>query len=313
VSVSIELLSVRHRALRAELRRRALGQKAELHAFSASDLYKELIATQKAILGVDGSDDRRDFFDLSPDQKKDADSVVAVLTRSAGLRDNGDGTSTLISEPFGTAEDLCSVERFWTQPSTGCASGVLVASDVVATAGHLVAPASVTQMRFAFGYRMSSAAKAETVLSNEEIYSGRSVLAFSPSAPEGGNDWALVQLDRPVKNHRIAPVRREDRVKQGQGVHVIGFPRGLPLKYAGNARVRDNDAGAFFVANLDAFSGNSGSPVFNSETHEVEGILVRGGPDFEWVGACRRTLVCSTNGCQGHECTRVTEFAAHVP
>lgn len=37
----------------------------------------------------------------------------------------------------------------------------------------------------------------------------------------------------------------------------------------------------FFMASLDAFVGNSGSPVFNKETGLVEGILVEGAEDFK--------------------------------
>jgi V8-like Glu-specific endopeptidase len=160
---------------------------------------------------------------------------------------------------------------------------------------------------------MSSATNAETVFAKAEIYSGQSVIAFSPSDEQGGDDWALVRLDRRVPNHRVARLRRTGKVAQGQRLHVIGFPNGLPLKFAGNAQVRDNDPAAYFVADLDGFNGNSGSPVFNSDTHEVEGLFVRNGPDFELVGPCKRTFLCSGMGCVLPDCTRVTLFAQHVP
>ena len=34
------------------------------------------------------------------------------------------------------------------------------------------------------------------------------------------------------------------------------------------------------LANLDTFSGNSGSPVFNKRTKRVEGILIAGETDY---------------------------------
>ena len=77
--------------------------------------------------------------------------------------------------------------------------------------------------------------------------------------------------------------------------------------------MRDNSPSGHFVANLDAYGGNSGSPVFNSDTHEVEGVLVRGDTDFVLQGGCRVSLVCPTTGCRGEDCTRVTEFANLVP
>ena len=77
--------------------------------------------------------------------------------------------------------------------------------------------------------------------------------------------------------------------------------------------MRTNTADGYFVANLDTYGGNSGSPVFNSDTHEVEGILVRGERDFVQAGGCTVSLVCPDTGCRGEDCTRVTRFASHVP
>jgi hypothetical protein len=84
----------------------------------------------------------------------------------------------------------------------------------------------------------------------------------------------------------------------------------LPTKFADGAAVRNNQPDAFFVANLDTYGGNSGSPVFNSDTHEVEGILVRGDADFVQHGNCQVSLVCPTTGCRGEDCTRIAEIIA---
>ena len=91
-------------------------------------------------------------------------------------------------------------------------------------------------------------------------------------------------------------------------MHVIGHPVGLPAKVAGGAIVRDNTPNPFFVANLDTYGGNSGSPVFNSRTHRVEGILVRGERDFVARGNCTVSFVCPTTGCRGEDVTRITKL-----
>jgi hypothetical protein len=116
-----------------------------------------------------------------------------------------------------------------------------------------------------------------------------------------------------MTNHRIAPVRRTGKIGDTQAVHVIGHPVGLPTKFAGGAAVRNNTPAAFFVANLDTYGGNSGSPVFNSTSRQVEGILVRGETDFAMQGTCRVSLVCPTSGCRGEDCTRTTEFTNLLP
>jgi len=65
-------------------------------------------------------------------------------------------------------------------------------------------------------------------------------------------------------------------------------------------------------ANLDTYGGNSGSPVFNSESI-VEGMLVRGETDFVTQDDRMISLVCPITGREGENCTRITEFVALVP
>jgi len=275
---------------------------------SSADLAAALRANQKVIYGTD---DRIDFFQITdPAALQDVECVVALFNQS-DVTDNGDGTSTLRTQNFGTSRNLCSSERFRDQPVGAFCSGFLVAPDVIATAGHCVTASNVTDVRFVFGFRMTDATTAQTVISNNDIYSGASLLGRQEEGT--GPDWALVQLDRPVNGHSVVSIRRDGRIPDAQPVHVIGHPSGLPLKLAAGAAVRDNSPAAFFVANLDTYGGNSGSPVFNADTHIVEGILVRGEADFVMQGTCRVSLVCPSTGCRGEDCTRTTEFAPLLP
>ncbi len=280
----------------------------DLREFDDQSLVSALKANQKVIYGTD---DRVDVFELPAGPNlDDVDSVVALFD-SSDVSDNADGTSTLQTKNFGTAQRLCAGERFRNQPIGAFCSGFLVAPDIIATAGHCVNSNNVTDIRFVFGYRMRDATTAETVISNGDIYRGVAVLGREEVGT--GPDWALVRIDRAVANHRIVQMRRTGKVSDDQTVHVIGHPTGLPTKFAGGAAVRDNQPSAFFVANLDTYGGNSGSPVFNSDTHEVEAILVRGETDFVQQGNCRISLVCPSTGCRGEDCTRTTEFANMVP
>jgi Trypsin-like peptidase domain len=280
----------------------------ELQEFDSETLVKVLKNNQKVIYGTD---ERLDIFQIQ-DQAilNDADSVVALFA-DTDVVDNGDGTSTLQTQNFGTSRKLCPVERFREQPTGAFCSGFLVAPDIIATAGHCVNESNVTNIQFVFGFRMLDSSTAQTVISNEEIYRGVNVIGRQEIGD--GADWALVRIDRPVPNHRIAQIRRTDKIADNQAVLVIGHPVGLPMKVAGNAVVRDNTPNVFFVANLDTYGGNSGSPVFNSETHEVEGILVRGETDFVQQGTCTVSLVCPNTGCRGEDCTRTTEFSGLLP
>ena len=81
----------------------------------------------------------------------------------------------------------------------------------------------------------------------------------------------------------------------------MGHPSGLPLKVTAGATVRSHKRD-FYVANLDSFEGNSGSPVFN-ENYEVAGILVRGEVDFSHLGSCYVSHHCEENRCDGEDVT----------
>jgi hypothetical protein len=280
----------------------------DLRDFGDDSIVAVLRNSQKLIYGID---DRTEVFQLPAGRDRDDTDSVVALFRAAGVADNGDGTSTLRTVNFGTQNNLCPGERFRDQPTGAFCSGFLVAPDLIATAGHCVNADNVTDVRFVFGFRMRDAGNAQTVIGNGEIYRGVAVVGHQLVG--NGPDWALVRLDRPVANHRIARIRRAGRIGDQQAVHVIGHPAGLPTKFAGGAAVRDNAPAAHFVANLDSYGGNSGSPVFNSDTHEVEGILVRGETDFVRRGACQVSLVCPTTGCRGEDCTRATELASLVP
>ena len=107
-------------------------------------------------------------------------------------------------------------------------------------------------------------------------------------------------------------------LKKEDGVTVVGYPMGLPVKIAANGQVRSLES-SFFVANLDTYGGNSGSPVFNTlalvNGHlVVEGILVRGEDDFLAISSpCRISKRCPVHGCRGEDVVYADEFKSAIP
>lgn len=262
---------------------------------------------------VYGMDDRKDFFEIdSAGAKANAESVVALFD-AADVVDLGNGTSQLKVKPFKTAYGLCDTERFASQPCGAFCSGVLIAPDVVASAGHCVDPdylGSVDQMRFVFGYRLTALDTATVVVPSANVYSGKEIIHHRLTS--FATDWSLIRLDRPVANGRVATLRADGKIEANAAIYVIGHPCGLPLKYAPGAKVTKNTAQSFFTANLDTYGGNSGSPVFN-EHHEVEGLLVRGQTDFVKKGTCRVSVVIPTSGPGGEDVTRISEVRPFIP
>jgi hypothetical protein len=102
---------------------------------------------------------------------------------------------------------------------------------------------------------------------------------------------------------------------------VIGHPLGLPRKYSGRGQVMDNREPSYFETDLDVNGGNSGSPVLNPDTLEVEGILFASFnddfvPDETYDGRCDCALVCpdKEGHCDGWEwVTRAPQFSPLIP
>ena len=282
--------------------------KRNLAEYDSKTLQKELKRSQKLVYGVD---DRQDLYQVADRCIQTlADSVVSLIDISR-ISDNGNGSSTISTIPFRISNNLCDGERFREQPTAPRCSGFLVAPDIVATAGHCINQNNLARNRFVFGFRMINETEANVVISNNDIFRGVALIVREEIST--GADFALVRLDRPVTGHTIVPIRRSGKIDDGEDVFVIGHPSGLPLKFANGAQVRDNSPSSFFVANLDTYGGNSGSPVFNEDEGVVEGILVRGDADFDRLNGCFVSNVCPTTGCRGEDVTRTTEFADSVP
>lgn len=236
-----------------------------------------------------GNDDRIDVYaETIPARVTLAASTVALISNS-DLTDNGNGTYTITLYSY-TVGGLppCAGEPFATQPTVAFCTGFMVGDDLIATAGHCVFDeADLATFSFVFGFDMLNASTPAATVSDSQVYSGVDLLSHDPG---GATDHALVRVDRDITAPGAAPlaVRTSGIIGNNDLVGVIGHPSGLPKKIAFGASttVRNNTPAEYFIANLDTYGGNSGSPVFNQTTGLVEGILVRGAPDFDFPGGC---------------------------
>lgn len=315
--------------LRAEIDRRTLQRTAPARAAglgaaaSASPLARvpmsKLIENARQFdraRVIYGVDDRKDYHEITdPTVRRIADATVALF-ETESLEPLMAGVSSIKSRTLKSRHNLCEGERFDQQPVASFCSGTLIGPDLVLTAGHCVGEVSqmdriarLANIRFIFGYRTHDGGRPTDSSPESHVYSGREVVA-GEHIGDRGRDWAVVRLDRPVDPGVATPVGNFMRgdIAMGRSVYVIGYPSGLPLKYAPGANVRENDNPDYFVANLDTYGGNSGSGVFDGETNALVGVLVRGETDYvtDEAGNCTRSNVCPTTGCRGEDVTRLT-------
>ena len=259
---------------------------------------------------VYGEDDRQDVYQVTNEALLRMSQGTCALVSPFNIDRQADGRYRLSGTALGAARDLCASEPFREQPTAAFCSGFLVSQDVVATAGHCVPADGCDGTAFVFDYKMIDSTTAKMVIEQDNVYFCEEVVGHRLS---GGVDYALVRLDRPVAGRQPVEIRRSGRVPDRTPLVMVGHPSGLPQKIAGGARVRDNSASSHFVANTDSYGGNSGSPIFNELTSEVEGILVRGVADYVSEGNCYVSNHCSDAGCDGEDATRTTHFAELLP
>jgi len=273
--------------------------------------FSAVCASAQADKGIYGNDDRQDYYQASEARRKLADSTVAFF--KAG-QVSADGRLTLAN--YGEKLNLCKSEAFREQPMGAFCSGTLVAPDLVMTAGHCVKTSyDCADTKMVFGYSVKSAGKYPDSVGSAEVYSCRNIVAREQN--NTGSDYAIIRLDRPVANHEPLPINRGTGVTQGTRLFVIGHPVGLPVKVAGGASVRSVSFNDYFVANLDTYGGNSGSAVFNETTGLIEGILVRGGTDFELkkslFSKCNQSVKVADSLGRGEDVTSISVVARYIP
>jgi len=230
----------------------------------------------KRIDGVYGEDNRYESFER-PQTYALAQSVAAQI-HSGFFHFNSQGKIE-ITEIVTLKEEfkLCEGVRFGNQPILASCSGALVSEDLILTAGHCVQQRTDCRDFFwVFGYEMSKNGAAKEI-GAENIYSCTKI---ERKVYNGYADYALIRLDRPVRARTPLKVAAANyRSKKGDDIFMIGYPSGLPLKTTEAAKVTGFE-GNSFLSNLDAFAANSGSPVFNSQTKEIVGVLIAGDEDY---------------------------------
>jgi hypothetical protein len=242
---------------------------------------------------VYGSDDRIEVY-AHPDEglaQVARESIVAVIP-TGRMELQFDGSYALLTQSLSTSDrNVCEDEQFANQPLAAVCSGVLIADDLVLTAGHCVDVRRCDAFNYVFNYRMEAPDFLASIEESDVYSCRRIVIDVEPSSRRDVTpDFAIVELDRPVTpDHVPARIRPATPLEVGDPIAMIGSGSGLPMKIDSGGEVVEAP-GDHYVANLDAFEGHSGSATFDDEDR-LAGILVAGRvPDYvpDPVAGCNR-------------------------
>ena len=280
-------------------------------------------ATEKVIYG---KDNRKDVYEVTNKlHLKLAKSTASLIMKKRLTKSHGafyaNSTQTLAEG----RSNICPSENFSDQPTLSHCSGFLVSPDTMISAGHCYDSAhSCSQSVWVFDYQMDNVSSINLdMISRRNVYECKKVIK---SKFRDGEDYAIIKLKRKVLGRTPLKFRKIGKISSRSKLLVIGSPSGLPLKVANGGTVLNNSGKYQFLTSLDTFKGNSGSPVFDSRTGLVEGILVSGKIDYVPsrsydMNSCKIVNQCSQNarGCSsqrtianGEGVTRITTIAKYI-
>ena len=239
-----------------------------------------------------GKDDRKDLGEVIADREKTKnryereylDEQLAVA-RGVGawipttkLTGPAGGPQTVFAETLGEALKLCRNQRFRDQPNPAVGTAFLVREDVVVTAAHVldVFRNPKAQLRLVFDFEVRDDAPPTTV---RRVYSIKKILDRRVGREW---DWAVVRLDRKVEDARVLELAGDTRpphLKAEDSIYLWGHSSGTPKKLMPGTVVKNSAGSKVIHVEVDAFGGDSGSPVLNRH-HKVVGVFWGGSRDW---------------------------------
>lgn len=247
-------------------------------------------------------------------------SIAAVFTKSQLTYEPNDTWSVKDLRQLGD-DGWCPGQRFSSQPTGARCTATLIAPDRMVTAAHCISSPSDQHSAlpscgntvFVFDYKSNANGFVTTRFNNNQIYFCKEVLDNNRFADA---DWRVLKLDRSANRAPLRLLRELPDDFQQLQLTAIGHPLGLPIKATINGQLRNAESDHFFLANIDAFEGNSGSPVMikiNSHT-AVVGMIASGESDYilDEQAQCKIARACNELDCRGEQVLSASLFSDYA-
>lgn len=219
-----------------------------------------------------------------------------------------------VAPGVGQEYELCADERFYHQPTLGFCTAFFIHKNWLVTAKHCIEDMRCSDFRLVSSYQVERLPR--LWFDSHEIFGCRDIvvsetedLAFlkvdgdskkAVNGIESEGKKAILDMTRDSFFLSSNPSQGE-ALSAGTAIEIIGFPLGLPMKWA-SGEVLKKKHGRLFAA-IDAFEGNSGSPILK-RNQGLLGILLGGDEDFvpSKGRGCQRAFRCEDEEqCEGEE------------
>lgn len=251
-----------------------------------------------------GNDDRRhNLYAVTGSNKlrikSQAASVACFVSQKQLIKNSSSNTYAIDSQvmslsgwiQYKSKYPLGENEPFGKEKVLGLGTGFLVTEDTLLTVAHNITQEDSDQLdkkRIAttyivFDYHMEDSDHCREIFEVSQVYTIKKVLDYAYLRGSSGEayweDWALVKLDRKVEGRKPLTISHR-QVPSSMELYMLGYCNGLPLKFTDRALIMNNAHSTYFECKVDAFGGNSGSPLCRIDNGEVVGILAAGNEDY---------------------------------
>jgi hypothetical protein len=236
---------------------------ASIPSYSSSDLPQSVLASAKCVCAIIHKSNL-------------SDTAGGYILKSSLLRQKKIWIE-------GRVVQLCDNEPFIDQINPAIGTCWAFKNNLIVTADHCFDTVGLHDYKnyyFIFDFLES---KSGAVISKDRVFKPTGKIPLKPE--DLTKEFSIIQVDRAIPKARYARLETDENrtfLIRETKLYMIGHPLGLPLKYTPNGEVF-RFKNEVLITNLDAYAGNSGSPVFSADSDKVVGILVSGNVDFKEI------------------------------